>query len=91
MNRRGFIHAVAAASAPLFVPSHVFGKPGRPGANDRIQLGFIGAGGRGRWLMSYFGDEITDAEIVAVADCYLPRCYGTDGNTSRPLPAASSR
>lgn len=91
MNRRGFINAVAAASAPLFVPSHVLGKPGRPGANDRIQIGFIGAGGRGRFLMSYFGNEVTEAEIVAVADCYLPRCYGNDGNNPRPLPEVSGR
>jgi predicted dehydrogenase len=86
MNRRRFINAVAAASAPLIVPSHVLGRPGRPGANDRIQIGFIGAGGRGKWLMSYFGNEITDAEIVAVCDCYLPRCYGTDGTAAKPLP-----
>jgi predicted dehydrogenase len=91
MNRRSFINAVAAGSAPLFVPSHVFGKPGRPGANDRIQLGFIGAGGRGKFLMSYFGNEVTEAEIVAVADCYLPRCYGNDGNTPKPLPEGASR
>jgi predicted dehydrogenase len=41
--------------------------------------------------MSYFGDEITNAEIVAVADCYLPRCYGTDGKTPKPLPEGAAR
>jgi predicted dehydrogenase len=41
--------------------------------------------------MSYFGNEITEAEIVGVADCYLPRCFGMDGNTSRPLPEGAAR
>jgi predicted dehydrogenase len=65
MNRRNFLKATAAA--PSFVPSRVFG------ANDRIRLGFIGLGGRARWLIT--NEEYPGAEIVAVADCYLPRCY----------------
>src|ERR1035438_7102686 len=62
----------------MFVPSHVFGKAGRPGANDRIKVGLIGFGGRARWLMQYIGDDVPEAELVAVADCYLPRTNGRD-------------
>ena len=65
MYRRNFLQATAAA--PLVVPSRVFG------ANDRIRLGFIGLGGRARWLIT--NEEYPGAEIAAVADCYLPRCY----------------
>jgi predicted dehydrogenase len=72
MNRRNFL-SVAGASAPALIPSHVLGKPGRPGANDRIQVGFIGLGGRASWLIK--NEEFPGAQIVAVADCNLPRCY----------------
>lgn len=78
MKRRSFIQAAGASVAPMFVPSHVFGRPGRPGANDRIQVGLIGFGGRARFLMQYIGNEVPEAELVAVADCYLPRTNGID-------------
>jgi len=62
-NKRSFLKA----TAPLVVPSRIFG------ANDRIRRGFIGLGGRARWLIT--NEEYPGAEIVAVADCFLPRCY----------------
>ena len=72
MNRRNFLSTVSsAASAPLFVPSNVLGMGGKPGANSRIQVGFIGVGGRARWLLTYF--DMPEAQLVAVADCYLTR------------------
>ena len=96
MNRRDFVKATTAGSAPFIIPSHVLGKPGHPGANDRIKVGFIGIGGRARWLIQYFGNEVPEAEIVAVADCHLPRCYGKDLFTNQrngvpPLPANAER
>ena len=52
------------AAAPLFLPRRVFG------ANDRIRVGVIGAGGRANLLI----DQLPPgAEIVAVADCYPKR------------------
>ncbi len=62
MNRRQFLGA--AAALPLLDPKRVLG------ANDRIRLGFIGTGGRGRWLLGY---ELPGAEVVAVADCARDR------------------
>jgi predicted dehydrogenase len=50
----------------------VLGAPGRPGANDRINVGFIGLGGRAKWIVT--NDGLAGAQIVAVADCFLPRC-----------------
>ncbi len=77
MKRREFLRKSSAAAAgismPVWVPSHVFASSSRPGANDRISVGFIGLGGRARWLMKY--DEMPDAQIVAVSDSYLPRCH----------------
>ncbi len=93
MNRRAFITAGAASALPCIIPSHVLGKPGRPGANDRIQVGFIGMGARARWLLQYFEKDLPGAEIVAAADCYLPRCYGKDPglNPRVPMPANADR
>ena len=66
MKRRDFLLS-PAASLPLFVPARVFG------ANDRVRVGFIGLGGRARWLIQH--EEFTGAGIAALADCFLPRCY----------------
>jgi hypothetical protein len=45
VHRRGFLKTAATAVAmPYLVPATVFGAPGRPGANDRIQVGLIGTG-----------------------------------------------
>ncbi len=72
-TRRTFLRRGAAASvvvaAPMFIPSHVLGKPGRPGANDRIGLGYIGVGRRGGWLPSFNGGN----PVLAIADVNLPR------------------
>ncbi|NQT16473.1 MAG: Gfo/Idh/MocA family oxidoreductase, partial [Planctomycetes bacterium] len=50
LSRRQFMgkSAVAGAAVPLYVSSSVLAQPGKPGANDRIQVGLIGAGGMGR-------------------------------------------
>ncbi|MCC7498675.1 MAG: Gfo/Idh/MocA family oxidoreductase [Bryobacterales bacterium] len=54
----------AALAAPYVVASRVFG------ANDRIRVGFIGAGGRANLLMDQLPEQ---GEIAAVADCYQRR------------------
>jgi hypothetical protein len=90
VRRRNFIKAVSVA--PMIVPSRVFGQAGRPGANDRITVGLIGFGGRARFLMQYIGNEVPEAELVAVADCYLPRTMGIEpGDKPTPLSAQSDR
>jgi len=69
MTRRRFTQAglaagFAAVASPLLVPSKAFG------ANDRVVLGAIGAGNRGRQLAGQFRRH---ADYAAVADVYLPR------------------
>jgi len=72
--RRAFLRRTAAAAAgavaaPLFIPSSALAAPGRPGANDRINVGYIGAGRRAGQLL----DLPPEARIVAAADVQLSR------------------
>lgn len=77
LSRRHLLSGLGAASAPLFVPRRVLGMQGQRGANDTIRVGFIGAGNRANLLMDQLPKE--GAEIVAVADCFLPRAYEAAG------------
>jgi predicted dehydrogenase len=74
ISRRRFLKRAALGSAglaaPYFIPSGVHSAPGRPGANDRVILGFIGCGGRARQLMDHVP---ADGRIVAICDCYRQR------------------
>ena len=67
MKRRSFIKKSAVASSAFsIVPSHVMGFSGVT-PNDKIQLGFIGAGRQGRGLMTNFVNY-DNAAVVAVSD-----------------------
>ena len=59
--RRNFIRGTAALSAAAY--------SGVLGANDRIHLGVIGPGDRGRYDMSQFQEDST-VDVVAVCDIY---------------------
>ena len=66
MQRRNFIQAASGAVAmPYYVPARAFG------ANDRVNVGIIGIGGRASWLVK--NEEWAGAQIVAVADCWKQR------------------
>ena len=74
-SRRGFLKRAmlatgAGAAFPAIVPSRVFGKPGKPGANDRIQVGVIGVGFRANLLIDQLPQP---GQIVALSDCFLTR------------------
>src|SRR5512147_497896 len=64
MNRRHFLGSLAVG--PFVAPATI------RGANDRIQLGFIGVGRRASALLTQ--EEFPRADIVATADCNLERC-----------------
>jgi predicted dehydrogenase len=55
---------------PVVVPSHVFGDERTPAANERIHIGVIGAGIRGKHLIA---DMPVNGRVVAVCDCYESR------------------
>ncbi len=69
IGRREFLATTAAgAAAWTLFPARVLG------ANDRIRLGMIGAGGRGQELLEQLLKlENANAELVAVADVYTRR------------------
>jgi predicted dehydrogenase len=77
MKRRDFLKSTAAATAagigfPYYVPRSVMAAPGKPGANDRFKVAFIGVGGRANQLIN--DQNLFDhADIVAVADCWQQR------------------
>ncbi len=67
VSRRSFIKGAAAAAAPLFVPSSVFGGPGKTAPSDRLAIGSIGIGGMGGGHLSrYLGRR--DTQVLAVCD-----------------------
>ncbi len=79
LPRRLFLKRAAAAGAtaaamPYFVPASALAAPGRPGANDRVIIGFIGTGGRARQLMDHVPEG---GRIVAICDCYQQRYLDT--------------
>ncbi|MHC4175978.1 MAG: Gfo/Idh/MocA family protein [Planctomycetota bacterium] len=79
LSRRRFLGRTAAAAAsgvaaPYFLAGGVLAAPGRPGANDRVIIGFIGTGGRARQLMDHVP---AGGRIVAISDCYLQRYLDT--------------
>jgi predicted dehydrogenase len=58
MNRRGFLFTAASAARVW-------------GANEKVRLGLIGCGGRGRYVTKFM-TSIPDAELAAAADVSLP-------------------
>lgn len=72
IGRRKFLKQAAAGAAAglAFSSSRVFGRV--VGANDRVRLGIIGAGARGKELMSEFL-SVPNIEFVAAADVYTAR------------------
>ena len=63
MNRRQFLSS--SLSFPYIAAATV------RGANDRINVGFVGVGGRAKYLIQH--EDFGDAHISAVTDCWLPR------------------
>jgi predicted dehydrogenase len=69
LNRAGAI-AAGGLAVPYLIPSSALSAADKPGANDRVVIGFIGSGRRARQLME---QTPPPGEIVAVADCFLTR------------------
>ena len=79
MDRRDFLKSASALSAAssAFAAKAVKGGTGRVlGANDKINIGVIGVGGRGFYVASEFekaGKRDNNCQIVAVCDVYEKR------------------
>ncbi len=76
LSRRRFLKDSVALAAgglalPTLIPRGVLADAARPGANDRIAIGFIGSGNRARLLMDQMPEQ---SRIVAISDCWLEAC-----------------
>lgn len=76
-SRRQFLKKAAVAmgsvaAAPLIIPAKALGAEGSAAANERIGIGLIGAGGRGREVMNAF-IALPDVHVRAVCDVYADR------------------
>ena len=63
MNRRSFLQS--AVTLPFVARSTVLG------ANDRINVGFVGLGGRAKYLLGK--EDFGANRVVAISDCWTPR------------------
>ena len=73
MKRRRFLRlAWAAAAAPYLVPAAAGGADGGVAPSERITLGAIGLGSRGRYVLGHFLKQ-PDVRCVAVCDCFADR------------------
>ena len=76
MTRRAFLGgATAVLAAPYVITSSALGAEGRPAASERIVMGTIGYGGRGRDDMGNFLAN-PDVQMVAVCDVQANRRNG---------------
>lgn len=67
ISRRTFLAGATAVAAPLILPSGVLAQGGRPGANDKLVVGQIGAGGQGRSHLKFLSGR-SDVQIAAICD-----------------------
>ncbi len=74
-SRRDVLLGVAGVgasivAAPHIVSSRALGAPGRPGANERVHIGVIGVGMRGKYQIA---NVPSPGRVVAICDWYTPR------------------
>jgi predicted dehydrogenase len=76
MSRRELLRrggaGLAVVAAPWVIPSSALGAEGETAPSDRIGLGAIGLGGRGRDDLSHFLQQ-KDLRCLAVCDCWASR------------------
>ena len=76
LNRREFLRrsltGAAVLSTPWIIPSSALGADGRVAPSERIVMGAIGLGGRGRYDLQTFLNN-PDVQVVAVCDVWRPR------------------
>jgi predicted dehydrogenase len=87
-SRRSFLRSTAAlsltaAALPSCLPAGVLAAPGRPGASDRIGIGFIGMGRQAGDLLAIL-KGLKDAQVVAVADVHYVRALQVAGPLGAP-------
>src|SRR5258705_3643776 len=71
MKRREFIRQVAATTAVLSTRTALSAER-VPGSNERVNVGLIGCGGRGK-LVAKLMREAPNVDFIAACDAYEPR------------------
>ncbi|MGQ9730780.1 MAG: Gfo/Idh/MocA family protein [Candidatus Zipacnadales bacterium] len=72
VSRRDFMRSASTALAvPYILTSGALQQGNRPGANERVNIGIIGLGGRAR-AMAQTCALIPEVQVVAVCDCFAP-------------------
>lgn len=82
MNRRTFLQSSAALAATLSQDGHAIIAP--RSANDRVQVGVIGPGSRGKEVLRQML-HVPGVEVVGVADVYEPRFAQADAVAGKPV------
>lgn len=67
LSRRQFLGTAVAFAIPYIIPSGVISQPGRPGANDRITIGYIGLGGMGQGHVTPDAAALCDVDDTHIA------------------------
>jgi predicted dehydrogenase len=65
--RQGLALGASTLALPTWIPARARAAEGRPGANDRIGIGFIGMGRQATALLAEL-NRLPEARVVAVAD-----------------------
>jgi len=77
VSRRTFtVAASTVLSAPYFIPAAALGADAKAPPSERVAVGHIGVGTRGRALYGAF-QQVAEAQSVAVADCFASRREAT--------------
>jgi predicted dehydrogenase len=71
-TRREFLRASAALTLPTFIPASALGRDDRPAPSERVTIGHIGVGVRGRPIFNET-TQVKAAQSVAVADAFKSR------------------
>ncbi|MBN2089922.1 twin-arginine translocation signal domain-containing protein, partial [candidate division KSB1 bacterium] len=64
LSRRTFLGGAAVASAFMIVPRHVLGGPGYTPPSDKLNIGCVGVGGKGRSDT----ESVAKENVVALCD-----------------------
>ena len=79
----GAASAAGAMASPYFIPSGILAADGKPGPNERIGVGIIGAGKRGTYLCEQMP---ATGRIVAICDVNLPHATACKDKTKGDWP-----
>ncbi len=66
-SRRQFLAATAVIAAPMIIPASALGRDGNVAPSERITVGCIGTGNRGKYNMMAFHGK-AETQVVAICD-----------------------